>query len=288
MTAFSDPYVDDGSGVRRPPTTVVHRDEDYNVAGFSSLYAMQARHFWFQGRHRFVLHFTRRLVRRLSPAVGLRALDLGGGCGGWISYLAQRAPGLFDELALGDSSRRALDLAAAVVPPRTPRYHVDLLQVGWQSRWDVVFLLDVLEHLTADVEALRQVRGALRPGGYLLVTAPALERFRTAIDDMSHHVRRYAKRDFVRLAAQSGLELHQARYFMFFLSPLVWLARWRVPPPAGLTNEEVRRYLDRSDRIPLEPLNRLLAAVFAAETPLGAWCPFPWGTSILGLFRRPP
>jgi hypothetical protein len=30
-----------------------------------------------------------------------------------------------------------------------------------------------------------------------------------------------------------------------------------------------------------------LAAIFSAETPLGAWLPFPWGTSVLAVLRRP-
>jgi hypothetical protein len=30
-----------------------------------------------------------------------------------------------------------------------------------------------------------------------------------------------------------------------------------------------------------------LAAVFAAETPLGHFLRFPWGTSVLGVFRKP-
>ena len=103
---------------------------------------------------------------------------------------------------------------------------------------------------------------------------------------MTHHVRRYARRDFERLAHAADLELIVARYFMFFLSPLMWLARRRAPDAATMTAADVRRYLDESDRIPPEPLNDTLAAIFAAETPLGAWLPFPWGTSVLAVLRK--
>jgi len=67
----------------------------------------------------------------------------------------------------------------------------------------------------------------------------------------------------------------------------MWLARLNGPDPAAMTPEDIRRYLDRSDRIPVAPLNLVLAAIFGAETPLGAWCPFPWGTSVLAVLRRP-
>jgi len=187
-----DPYVPGDTGAWIPPMPLSHRDADYDSRGFDSLRAMQARHFWYRGRHRFVLHFTRRVVRQLArdgsqtPA----AVDLGGGCGGWVSYLSEHAGRDFSEIALADSSPTALSLAAGAIPPASRRYQIDLLDLRWSERWDIAFLLDVLEHIDDDVTVLREIRRALRPGGFLIVTTPALERFRSAIDDMTHHVRR--------------------------------------------------------------------------------------------------
>ena len=249
---------------------------------------MQARHFWYRGRHRFILHFTRDIARRLGEAGRrLDGVDLGGGCGGWISYLEARAGSEFNEIALADSSSTALSLAADVIPATARRYQIDLLDLQWAERWDIAFLLDVLEHIDDDETVLRQIRRALRPGGFVILTTPALERFRSSVDDITHHVRRYSRDDFTRLAARTGLDLIVSRYFMFFLSPLMWLARLNGPDPAAMTPEAIRRYLDRSDRIPVAPLNLVLAGIFGAETPLGAWCPFPWGTSVLAVLRRP-
>jgi 2-polyprenyl-3-methyl-5-hydroxy-6-metoxy-1,4-benzoquinol methylase len=283
-----DPYTLHPDGIWKPPAPAQHRDTDYDSSGFESLRRMQTRHFWYRGRHRFVLHFSRRVARaigrRANPAA---AIDLGGGCGGWVSYLADHTAGTFGEIALGDSSAKALSLASGHVPPTTRRYQIDLLNLQWTERWDVAFMLDVLEHIDQDEAVLRQVREALRPGGYLIVTTPALERFRTPVDDMAHHVRRYSTADFGRLAQSSGLELLTARYFMFLLSPLMWWARRDAPDPVAMTPAQIRAYLDQSDRTPPAALNLALGAIFAAETPLGAWCPFPWGTSVLALLRRP-
>jgi 2-polyprenyl-3-methyl-5-hydroxy-6-metoxy-1,4-benzoquinol methylase len=282
-----DPYVPRADGTWAPPVEVSHRDTDYDSAGFASLRQMQTNHFWYRGRHRFILHFTRRIVRSFHEA-GCRpdAIDLGGGCGGWVHYLAEHAAGDFGEIALADSSATALSLAADAVPSGSRRYQVDLLNLQWSQRWDMAFLLDVLEHIDDDEAVVRQIREALRPGGSLIVATPALEWFRSGVDDMAHHVRRYARRDFDRLARAADLDLVVTRYFMFFLSPLMWLARRRAPDAATMTPSDVRRYLDDSDRIPAAPLNDALAAIFAAETPLGAWWPFPWGTSVLAVLRR--
>jgi 2-polyprenyl-3-methyl-5-hydroxy-6-metoxy-1,4-benzoquinol methylase len=283
-----DPYVFQSDGTWKPPAPVTHRDEQYDSSGFESLRRMQSNHFWYRGRHRFVLHYARRAaVARTFRDARPSAVDLGGGCGGWVTYLTARAGTAFSEIALADSSATALSLAVTYVPEGSRRYQIDLLNLQWSERWDVAFLLDVLEHIQQDTAALQQIRAALRPGGYLIVTTPALERFRSSADDMSHHVRRYSISDFRSLAGRSGLQLVAARYFMFFLSPLMWWSRRRAPDPAQMTPQDIRAYLDRSDRVPPAPLNHALAAVFAAETPLGAWCPFPWGTSVLALLKRP-
>lgn len=281
-----DPYQQAADGIFRPPTSVAHRDEEYPSEGFHELLAMQRQHFWYRGRHRFVLHFTRRAVARLSSPQRLLGVDLGGGCGGWISYLHEHEPTRFEQLALADSSPHALQLAAPVLPARVRRYQIDLLDLQWVDRWDVAFLLDVLEHLDDDVGALRQIRSALRPGGFLIVTTPALERFRTPIDDMSHHVRRYSRADMAARAAAAGFELVTSRYFMFFLSPLLLLNRWHVADADGLTPAQAREHLQRSSKLPSNPLNTVLSGAFSLETPLGDWIPFPWGTSVLAVFRR--
>lgn len=119
------------------------------------------------------------------------------------------------------------------------------------------------------------------------MATPAFNAFRTCNDDLAHHVRRYRRPDFARLAAACGLELCWARYFLFFLSPLLLLSRLRVPDIEHMTADEVRAHLRRTHRVPSPPLNAILGAIFALETPLGSWLAFPWGTSILGVFRKP-
>src|SRR5438874_2538868 len=72
-------------GLWTAPSPVHHRDDEYDPAGFDVLLRMQERHFWYRGRHRFLLAAVQEQVRgHGAPARPLRAVDLGGGCGGWI------------------------------------------------------------------------------------------------------------------------------------------------------------------------------------------------------------
>ena len=275
-------------GIYVPARPAVHRDEEYEETGFEVLRDMQSRHFWYQGRHRFLLRAVQESLSDLPSTDGkLSAVDLGGGCGGWINYLQAHGAKLFSELALADSSVRALEFASTVVPENVNRYQIDLLDLGWEERWDVAFLLDVIEHLPEDLEALRETAQALRPGGLLFVTTPALKFFWSYNDEIAHHVRRYSRQDFIRLAAASGLVLKKAAYFMFLLSPLLWLSRLAHRNVKEMASEQVRLLIRRTHRVPARPLNSLLNLIFSSETPLGLKLPFPWGTSILGVFQKP-
>lgn len=284
-----EPYTAE-NGILRPLLPVSHREGEYDSAEFDSLRAMQQDHFWYRGRHRFLLRALRNeLLCCGRDGQSGRAVDLGGGCGGWVRYLADRQPDAFAELALADSSLHALEYAREIVPPDTPRYQCDLLQLGWTDRWDVAFLLDVLEHIPDDAAALRSIRQSLAPGGLLFVTTPALRCFWTWNDEAAHHQRRYSKADFRRLADQTGFKLLDARYFIFFLSPLMMAVRWMARLRHGLrqpTPAELKALVQHTHSIPARPINEVLAALCAAETPLGHYMSFPWGTSILVVLKR--
>jgi SAM-dependent methyltransferase len=264
---------------------VKHQSEDYDPRSFELLRRMQREHFWYRGRHRFVRAAVVRCLEDLHLRPGaLSAMDLGGGCGGWVNGLHERGP-RFRELALGDSSIDALRQAREVIPESIRLYNVSLYDLPWDRRWDIVFLLDVLEHLEDDTEALRQVVRALKPGGLVFATVPALARFWSRNDDLAGHRRRYSRADMSRLGARAGLEVLDTRYFMFLLSPALWTSRRIFARRAGREREEAHDVLERTHRVPAAPWNEALAAVFAAETPLGLHCRFPWGTSVLSVYR---
>lgn len=208
------------------------------------------------------------------------------GVGGWVRYLADRRQLQYPMLALADSLLTALRMAGGVLPKNAQRYQIDLMNLGWQEQWDVALFLDVIEHLTGDAGAMRQAAVALKPSGLLFVTTPAFPQFWSYNDDLAHHLRRYRKPDFQRLAGESGLLLKDARYFMFFLSPLYLLSRMK-PGFDKLSPEEQKTLVHKQHEIPAAPVNAALSAVFGAETPIGHWLPFPWGTSILGVFQKP-
>src|SRR6266568_4205094 len=101
-------YIQDEQGIYVPNNAILHRDYEYDQTAFDVLIKMQREHFWYRGRHRFLLNAViRNFSRHAGKASSLHAIDMGGGCGGWLEYLHTKQPTLFQELALADSSHRA-------------------------------------------------------------------------------------------------------------------------------------------------------------------------------------
>ena len=263
-----------------PPA--VHRDEEYSQEGFKILYEMQSDHFWYRGRHKFLLAAFKKYFPESNIPASI--IDLGGGVGGWLNYLAQHHSKI-DHLALADSSSVALSLAQKTLDSSVNLYQVDLMDLQMHEEWDAAFLLDVIEHIPNDLRILEQARHALKPGGILFITAPAFRSFWSYQDDLAKHLRRYQRVDLERLAKTSVFTLLDSRYFMFFLSPLYLLSRL-VFNAEKLTKEQKDNLTHRQHRVPASFLNRVLYGVFAAESKIGHRIHFPWGTSILGVFKK--
>lgn len=266
---------------------VIHRVEEFDPNGFNILFKMQREHFWYAGRHHFILHEFKKIRSLQYCGNAIKAIDLGGGCGGWIDYLLHTPNVLIEELALGDSSRLALTLAKDVVGNGVNLFEVDLLDLPWQERWDIIFLLDVIEHIPDESEVLRQCMKALRSNGIVIVTAPALKFFWSYNDEVAKHLRRYCIADFEKLADETGFELIDSRYFMFFLSPLLWISRLFAPNIRKMTQEQIQRIDKKSHRIPCRPINKVFKCIFSLESLLSVKnIRVPWGTSVLGVFLK--
>ena len=267
--------------LRRP---LKHRQEDYSEESFATLSRMESSHFWYRGRHKFLFWHVRRIVG--CDFSRFQVLDMGAGTGAWTKYLLQHKvqPRL---IAVADSSPTAVKLARESLPNKVVCYQTDILEPVWDSEWDIIFCLDVLEHLTQPEQAVTNLRRALKPNGLLFITVPALKVFWSWVDEMAQHKRRYSRKDLAELAKACQLRVVDIRYFMFLLSPLVWVSRRLIDRKVKQANPELRKLIcDRHHRVPTWLINEILYGIFALEAPLSCAVRFPWGTSLLGVFRR--
>jgi hypothetical protein len=72
---------------------------------------------------------------------------------------------------------------------------------------------------------------------------------------------------------------------MFYLSLFYLLSRMK-PGLATMTPAQKKELVLNQHHVPSATVNSMLREIFAAETPIGHWLRFPWGTPILGLFKK--
>jgi SAM-dependent methyltransferase len=205
--------------------------------------AVEDRHWWFTARRSIILH----LVSQLAPA-GASLLDIGCGTGFTLEALAARfdAWGLEPDPAVRARTRTLVRDRVLAGGSR------DYSALG-DRRFDVVLLLDVLEHVEDDRAELSSAAAALAPGGKVVITVPADPSLWSDHDERNGHHRRYTEASLRALLAKARLTPTLCTHFNARLYPLVRLHRRRAASSA------------RELRVPPAPVNALLRRIFAGE-----------------------
>lgn len=231
---------------------------------------LDSDHWWFVARRQILESVIRRVVR---PPEDARILEIGCGTGHNLAMLGKF--GSVEATELDDAARALASkrLGRSIEPVALP----DLS--AWPAEhFDLVALLDVLEHVPDDRSALAAIHGRLKPGGKLLVTVPGNPWMWTAHDEAHHHHRRYRKSGLAQAAREAGYEIDLLSPFNSLLFPVIAAARL-----AGkLTGRE-----SADDAMPPRPVNALLRSLFGLESALVGRVPLPVGVSLLAVLRRP-
>jgi SAM-dependent methyltransferase len=89
------------------------------------------------------------------------------------------------------------------------------------GRYNLVLLMDVLEHVQEDSRFLAEiVEGYLAKGGHLIVTVPAFPFLYSRHDAYLAHYRRYGRKQLVRLVTDSNLFCMRSGYLFLSLLPI--------------------------------------------------------------------
>lgn len=226
-------------------------------------------HWWFVGRRRII----RALIQRFAPKKDrLAILEVGCGTGSNIALLQEF--GTVDAIEPDDHARAFSEqrTGIAIKSGYLPNVPLD------DGRYDLIVLLDVLEHIPDDHGALTALRSKLAPGGRLLLTVPGIPALWSGHDVAHHHQRRYTAKTLEAVVKGAGFRTLHRGAFNSLLLPLIVGVR-------ALNRLRGHEGGD-DDAVPPAPINRLLAGLFAAERHAAVRGLFPIGVSI-GLVAAP-
>jgi SAM-dependent methyltransferase len=213
--------------------------------------------------------YNRWQYQRIAPYLGRRVCEVGAGIGNMSALIAGSQPERLVLTDLDPAYREILQTRFAQFP-NVLIEHLELPDDSAGLRFkplqlDTVVALNVIEHISEDVAALKTMANMLHPGGRAIVLVPAFQALFGTLDMELAHVRRYTRRSLTERMTQAGFQVHRSFYFN-----LVGTFGWWL-------NARVRKV----PRIPIRQLR-----YFDALVPLLQWedrLPLPFGQSVIAI-----
>lgn len=230
---------------------------------YQQFYDIENIHWWFAARRKILISY---LLHRADTSRRLKLLDVGCGTGALLAEAAH----YFDTYGT-DASPRAIEFCRK--RGLSNLFVGDLDALPGPEHFDIITLLDVIEHIDDDRGTLRQAANRLNKDGAILVTVPAYAWLWSAHDVVNHHKRRYTQAMLARTITGAGFHIVHLSYFNTLLFPLAVFRR---------TYARVTGQQEAGDfRIPSGPVNAALEGIFGMEQYALPYVSLPFGLSIL-------
>ena len=245
---------------------------NYEDELFALLEQLEPGSFWFRSRNEVIVWAVRTYLDRAR-----QFLEVGCGTGFVLAAIHERAPQL--EIMGAELYPEGLEVARRRLP-EIPLVQMSALEVPFSGSFDAVGAFDVLEHIEDDEAALREMRGAVRRDGRILITVPQHPRLWSAADEFAGHVRRYHREELVAKVRRAGWEPVRVTSFVTLPLPLFAVSRaWRGRNADTYDLERELRLPRRVDHV----LGRLMTVERAV---IAFGLSFPIGASLLLVARR--
>jgi SAM-dependent methyltransferase len=236
---------------------------------YEQMAKLDSQHWWFTARRRILDGVIERIVR---PPADARILELGAGTGHNLEMLSR-----FGRIEASELDPVARKLASERLGRPVVEAALPDLSMFPQGVYDLVALLDVLEHVPDDKNSLRAILNLLKPGGALLLTVPINPWMWSAHDVAHHHHRRYRTAEIRKLAVDAGYSIELLSPFNSLLFPPIAAVRLL----GKLTGKD-----DSDDAMPSPLVNKMLDGIFGMERSLIGRMPMPFGVSLVAVLRR--
>jgi ubiquinone/menaquinone biosynthesis C-methylase UbiE len=238
-------------------------------------YELEQHYWWFVGVRAMVQELLTLSVRDKNLG---KVLDVGCGTGA-----------LMDQLQACSEELLGVDISPGALNYCSLRGHKNLLLTDAShtalpsAYFDVITAIGIIEHLEDDEAFLVEMKRILKPGGIIILLTSSFPYLWSMHDTANEHKRRYYLRLLNRKINTLGLETTRISHLNFFLFPLIapMLILHRLI--YGIESEYPQRIMPNLPRL----INALLTQLLIFEAKLMRWIHFPWGISMIGVFRKP-
>lgn len=145
------------------------------------------------------VNYNNWLVSIFVPYLGQKVLEVGIGHGGFGDILKQH--GVAASYSGVDIDQSLVDHARLEHPENSyfcADVCLDSLPEVIGEKFDSILCANVIEHIPEDDKAIKNMLRLLKPGGHLLLFAPAFQSLYSDMDKLAGHYRRYTKKTFLQ------------------------------------------------------------------------------------------
>jgi 2-polyprenyl-3-methyl-5-hydroxy-6-metoxy-1,4-benzoquinol methylase len=236
---------------------------------YRKFFEVETTHWWFTARQKIVSDV---IEHSITLSSGAKVLDVGCGTGAILAMFQKKFEAYgtdTSELAIEFCRQRGLANSFCCALDTFP--HPEL-------RFDLITLLDVIEHIDNDIGVLRQAFGFTKPDGHVLVTVPAYQFLWSRHDDLNHHKRRYSKSQLKKALEATGFTVEKLSYYNSLLFPTALVSR--------LAERFIKPKTDTTLDLPPRFINSRLESIFGFERFLLRKISFPFGLSLIALAKK--
>lgn len=191
---------------------------DYPPEAHGRRVHLEDHHFWFRYRNRIITSFLKRYFSQAHTF-----FEIGCGTGYVLSGISRAFPGL----KLFGAEAYPSALAYAKARTRGAEYaQMDAYRLPFFEEFDVIGAFDVLEHLSNDGAALKEMYRTVKPGGGLMLTVPQHSWLWSALDSAAGHKRRYSRKEIEHKVQSAGFKVLFMTSFVTLLLPFMVISRW--------------------------------------------------------------
>jgi ubiquinone/menaquinone biosynthesis C-methylase UbiE len=255
---------------------ITHNHSRMNEDLLSTFFEVETKHWWWVARKKIVVNLLQKYVKNKNNLI----LDAGCGTGAGMLYLQE-----FGKVYGVDLSQKAVNYCKKRGITRVKLGDVSNLPYK-DNFFDIICLMDVIEHVSNDKLVIREMHRVLKKGGLLLMTLPALPFIYSKHDKAQGHFKRYSKNDLAKIFKGSGFKEKKMSYFNIFLSPLIIAIR--LLSKAGGPLEKLADFDSKVnyDIFKRRVTNFVLCQIFSIESKLLVNMDLPFGISLLSIHKK--
>jgi SAM-dependent methyltransferase len=179
----------------------------------------------------------------VAPYVGRSLLEIGSGLG----HFSEQFAGRLDYLVVSDNDAYCVEQLRKRYADDSDVEVLDLelpAEIKIRRMVDTVVMMNVLEHIKDDVQALKDLAAVVQPGGRIVIWVPGYMQLYGDFDRKVGHVTRYTPATLSASVTAAGLEIESVKPINF-LGGLAWWAAVRRGG-AGYPDPRLVKIYDRT------------------------------------------